>query len=170
VTTPACALVELFNRSATSVSLAGWSIQYTSATGTGTFGGSATLITELPVVTLQPGQYLLVQEAQGTGGTTALPAPDVIDPTPIALSVTGGKVVLVNTIAPLGCNGGLTPCSPAALASIVDLVGYDGANFFEGAVPPPSQHHRRAAPGRHHRHRPERSDYGQRLPTAPARP
>jgi hypothetical protein len=66
--------VELFNRGTTPVSLNGWSIQYASATGTGNFGASSTLITELPNVTLQPGQYFLVQQAGGTVGA-ALPAP-----------------------------------------------------------------------------------------------
>jgi len=117
------------------VSLAGWSVQYTSASGTGNFGGSSTLITELPAVSLAPGQYLLIRESQGAGGTTALPTPDVTDATPIAMSATGGKVALVNTTTPLGCNGGSTPCSPAALATIVDLVGYGAANFFEGTQP-----------------------------------
>jgi hypothetical protein len=44
-----------------------------------------------------------------------------------------GKVALVNSATGLGCNGGSTPCSAAQLAQIVDLVGYGGANFFEGA-------------------------------------
>ena len=128
--------IELFNRGATTVSLAGWSVQYASATGIGNFGATTTQITELPGVSLAPGQYLLIQEAQGTGGTTPLPAPDVTDASPIAMSATGGKVALVNTTTPLGCNGGSTPCSPAALATIVDLVGWDGANFFETAPAP----------------------------------
>src|SRR3990172_689481 len=54
--------VELFNRGTTTVSLTGWSIQYTSATGTGLFGSSTTLITPLSG-SLAPGQYLLIQEA-----------------------------------------------------------------------------------------------------------
>ena len=97
--------IELFNRGTTPVSLAGWSVQYASATGTGNFGSSATQLTELPSVTLAPGQYLLIQEAQGSGGTTALPAPDVTDATPIAMSGTGAKVALVTSTAGLGCNG-----------------------------------------------------------------
>ena len=48
--------VELFNRGTTPVSLSGWSIQYTSATGTGNLGSSASQLTPLPDVTLQPGQ------------------------------------------------------------------------------------------------------------------
>ncbi|MGB8981823.1 MAG: ExeM/NucH family extracellular endonuclease [Anaerolineales bacterium] len=125
--------VELFNRGTSPVSLAGWSVQYASATGTGNFGASATQLTELPAVSIGPGQYFLIQEAQGAGGTTPLPAPEVVDPTPINMSGTGGKVALVNTTASLGCNGGSTPCSTAQLAQIVDLVGWDGANFYESA-------------------------------------
>lgn len=127
--------VELFNRGSTTVSVAGWSVQYASATGTGNFGSSATQITELPSISLAPGQYLLVQEAQGAGGTTPLPTPDVVDSTPIAMGATGGKVALANTTTPLGCNGSSTPCSPAQLALLVDLVGFGNANFFEGLGP-----------------------------------
>lgn len=130
--------IELFNRGATAVSLTGWSLQYASATGTGNFGANSAMITELPNVTLAPGQYLLVQEAQGAGGTTDLPAPDFVDPTPIAMAATGGKVALVNSTTPLGCNGGSTPCSPAAVATIIDLVGYGNANFYEGSGPTPA--------------------------------
>ncbi len=128
--------IELFNRGTFSVSLAGWSVQYASATGTGNFGSSSTQLTELPSVSLAPGQYLLIQEAQGSGGTTALPTPDVTDSSPIPMSGTGGKVALVMSTASLGCNGGSTPCSPAQLALIKDLVGWDGANFYETAAAP----------------------------------
>lgn len=129
--------IELFNRGTTTVSLGGWSVQYTSATGAGNFGSSSTLFTPLAGV-LAPGQYLLIQEASNAPVGSPLPTPDVTDSTPIAMSATGGKVALVNTTTPLGCNGGSTPCSPAALATIVDLIGYDGANFFEGAGPAPT--------------------------------
>jgi hypothetical protein len=54
------------------------------------------------------------------------------------MSATGGKVALVHTATPLGCNGGSTPCPPDALAQIVDLVGYGNADFFEGAGPAPA--------------------------------
>jgi predicted extracellular nuclease len=127
--------IELFNRGSTTVSLSGWSLQYASATGTGNFGASSTQITDLSG-SLAPGQYLLVQEAQGAGGTTPLPTPDVTDTTPINMSGTGGKVALVNTTTSLGCNGGSTPCSTAQLAQIIDLVGWGSANFFEGTVGP----------------------------------
>src|SRR5688500_17329353 len=48
--------IELFNRGNTAVSLAGWSLQYASATGTGNFGANSGQLTELPDVTLNPGQ------------------------------------------------------------------------------------------------------------------
>jgi hypothetical protein len=51
------------------------------------------------------------------------------------MSATAGKVVLVSSSVGLGCNGGSTPCSPADLSLIVDLVGYGGADFFEGSGP-----------------------------------
>lgn len=130
--------VELFNRGATAVTVNGWSIQYTSATGTGLFASSPTAITELPNVTLQPGQYYLIQESSNAAVGTPLPTPDLVDTTPIPMGAGAGKLALVNTITPLNCNGSTTPCSPAALATIVDLVGYGNANFFEGAAPAPT--------------------------------
>jgi hypothetical protein len=130
--------VELFNAGSAAESLAGWSIQYASATGTGLFGSSTTLITPLPTIALAAGQYFLVQEAVGSGGTTALPTPDATDATPIAMSATAGKVALVSSTASLGCNGGSTACSAAQLALILDLVGYGGANFYEGAGAAPT--------------------------------
>ncbi len=127
--------VELFNRGTSTVSLAGWSIQYTSASGTGNFGSATNLITPLSG-SIAPGQYLLVQEAAGSNTFSPLPTPDVTDSTPINMSGAGGKVALANTTAPLGCNGGSTSCSAAQLAQIVDLVGWDGANFYEGSAAP----------------------------------
>ena len=65
--------IELFNRGTSTVSLAGWSVQYTSATGTGNFGCNYGLITPLSG-SLAPGQYLLVQEAAGSQ-SSASPCP-----------------------------------------------------------------------------------------------
>jgi predicted extracellular nuclease len=127
--------IEIFNRGAVPVSLAGHSLQYASATGTGNFGASATQLTELPDVTLLPGQYFLVQEASSSVGAP-LPTPDLVDTTPIAMAAGAGKVALVTGMASLGCNGGSTACSAAQLALIVDLVGYGSANFFEGTAAP----------------------------------
>jgi hypothetical protein len=112
------------------------SLQYASATGTGNLGGTATQLTELPGVTLEPGEYYLVQEAGGASGVP-LPTPDLVDATPIAMAAASGKVALATGQTSLGCNGGSAPCSGSQLARIVDLVGYGAANFFEGAGPAP---------------------------------
>src|SRR5215813_12366677 len=53
--------IELFNASASTVSLTGWSVQYASAAGT------TWQVTNLSG-SLPPGQYYLVQESQGAGG------------------------------------------------------------------------------------------------------
>src|SRR5690625_3709633 len=60
--------VELFNRGGSPVPLAGKSVQYASATGTGNFGANANQIVALPAVTLEPGQYLLLGLAGGSHG------------------------------------------------------------------------------------------------------
>lgn len=112
--------VELFNAGPASVSLSGWSVQYASATGT------TWAVTTLGSVTLQPGQYFLVQEAQGAGGTTALPTPDATGT--IAMSATNGKVALVSTTTALVGN------NPFGGATVVDLVGFGSTpNGFETA-------------------------------------
>jgi uncharacterized protein len=130
--------IELFNRGGASVSLDGWSLQYASATGTGNFGASSGQLTELPNVTLQPGQYYLVQQAAGAGNGAPLPTPDLVDSTPIAMAAVAGKVALAQGTTSLGCNGGSTACSTEQLARIIDLVGYGNANFFEGAGAAPT--------------------------------
>jgi predicted extracellular nuclease len=128
--------IEIFNRGTTSVSLAGKSLQYASATGTGNLGSTSTQLTELPSASILPGGYFLVQEAPGTGGTTPVPA-DFVDPTPVAMSGTAGKVALVNGTTSLGCNTAATCAANGGDTRIIDLVGYGGANYFEGAGPAP---------------------------------
>jgi hypothetical protein len=107
--------IELHNRGATAVSLAGWSVQYASATG------PAWLVTPL-AGTIQPGGFFLVQEAGGLTGL-GLPLADVTGT--IALGAASGKVALVSDSTPLaGC--------PAV---VVDLVGYGPlATCFEGTA------------------------------------
>ena len=122
--------VELFNRGTSTISISGWSIQYASATGTGNFGSNPVAVLSGSIA---PGQYYLVQLAGGTTGAV-LPTPDATGTA--NLSGTTGKVILVNNSTGLACNGGSTPCSPAHLAQIVDLVGFGTANFYEGAVAP----------------------------------
>jgi uncharacterized repeat protein (TIGR01451 family) len=112
--------IELFNRGTATVDLGGWSVQYTSAGGTGTWQ-----VTPL-AGSIQPGGYYLVQEAAGTGGSVGLPTPDATGT--IAMAAGAGKVALqVTTAAIMGnCPSGGT----------ADLVGYGAtATCFEGMGP-----------------------------------
>ena len=107
--------------------VSGWSVQYASANGT------SWQVTALPAVTLQPGQYLLVQEAAGTTLPNAplLPTPDATGTIPMAAG--SGKVALVTNTTALTC-GAAIPCLPNP--AIRDLVGYGAdATSFEGAGP-----------------------------------
>jgi predicted extracellular nuclease len=116
--------IELHNIGVVPVSLNGWSVQYTAATGT------AWQVTPLTNVTLQPGQYFLVAESFGANGLNPLPTPDVTGT--IAMSATAAKVALVNTTTALS---GSCPTG----ATIVDFVGYGAtASCFEGAAPAPA--------------------------------
>src|SRR5206468_863034 len=107
--------IEIFNPSSGSISVNGWSVQYASAAGT----GSWTNRTNLPNASIPAGGYFLVAEAFNTNGTLSLPTPDFTGS--ITMSATDGKVALVNTTIALS---GACPSS----ASIVDLVGYGAAN------------------------------------------
>ncbi len=120
--------MELFNRSNSPINLNGWSVQYASATG------SNWLVTPLTNVTLQPGQYYLIQYfSNGTIGS-ALPTPDLIAPQVTTtsgtfipnLSSTSGKLALVNVATALSA----VTCPTDS--TIVDFIGYGGsANCFE---------------------------------------
>src|SRR6185437_14753594 len=107
--------IELFNRGSSAVSLAGWSVQYASA------AGNTWQRTNLTAITLQPGQYYLVQEAVGaTPGPPPLPAPDATGT--IAMAAGSGKVALVTNITNLTCGPApAAPCLPNA--AIRDFVG-----------------------------------------------
>src|SRR2546427_13270650 len=61
--------IEIFNRGTSAVSVNGWSVQYAASAGT------TWQKTSLTDITLQPGQYYLVQEAPGAGGAQNLPQP-----------------------------------------------------------------------------------------------
>ncbi|MFT7721579.1 MAG: ExeM/NucH family extracellular endonuclease [Roseateles sp.] len=127
--------VELHNRSNSTVDLAGWSLQYTSATGTGALGASGNLVALSG--SLEPGQFYLIRLAGGSNGA-ALPTPDATGS--ISMAAASGKVALVRQTTSLGCNGGSSACSAGQLAQVEDLVGFGSANFFEGsgATPAPS--------------------------------
>jgi uncharacterized protein len=118
--------IEIFNADGVTVNLNGWSVQYASAAGT------TWQVTPLSG-SLAPGQYFLVQEAQGAGGTTNLPAPNATGN--IAMSATAGKVALVSSTVALsgGCPVG---------GALVDFAGYGtgsgGASCFEGTAAAPT--------------------------------
>jgi predicted extracellular nuclease len=113
--------IELFNRESFDVSVAGWTVQYTSSAGTS--WASTTLTGTIPA-----GGYYLVQEAAGSGGTVPLPTPDATGN--LAMAATSGKVALVSGPGPLT---GACPLSGA-----LDFVGYGGANCFEGTGAAPA--------------------------------
>ncbi|MBZ5494108.1 MAG: PxKF domain-containing protein [Acidobacteriia bacterium] len=118
--------IEIFNADGATVNLSGWSVQYSSAAGT------TWQVTALNG-SLAPGQYFLIQESQGAGGTTNLPTPNATGN--IAMSATAGKVALVSSTVALsgGCPVG---------GAIVDFVGYGtgtgGASCFEGTAAAPT--------------------------------
>lgn len=104
--------VEIHNRSNVDQSTAGYSIQYASATSTGTWSGKALL----PTATIPSGGYYLIQmSAVGTIGT-ALPTPDYLASPTIAMSASNGRVALVTDTFTLSA----CPTTP----NISDLVGY----------------------------------------------
>ncbi|HMM58017.1 MAG TPA: lamin tail domain-containing protein [Rudaea sp.] len=114
--------IELFNAGTSTVDLSTWSVQYNSSTGTGAWqktnlSGS-----------IAPGQYFLVKEADGSGGTVNLPTPDVTGT--ISMGAGGGRVILASTQttypaqSPSGC--------PADMSAIADLLGVSGASCVEG--------------------------------------
>ena len=80
--------IEIFNRGAGTVSIAGWSVQYGAATGT------TWQVTNLSG-SIAPGQYYLVQEGTGGAGTVGLPTPDATGT--INMAAGAGKVALVNS-------------------------------------------------------------------------
>ncbi|QLI81666.1 lamin tail domain-containing protein [Chitinibacter fontanus] len=114
--------IELFNAGDAAISVNGWSVQYASATGTSwqktNLSGD-----------VKPGQYLLVQQAAGLGGTQSLPSPDVQGS--LLLGATVGKVALVSSTSILNCG---TSCVSAA--GVEDFVGFGAtASQFEGKAP-----------------------------------
>src|SRR5262249_27574409 len=68
-----------------------------------------------------------IKQSQGTGGTVDLPTPDATG-TVLMGALSGKAAVVSNTTA-------LTGACPSG-AGITDMVGYDGANCFEGAATP----------------------------------
>jgi DNA/RNA endonuclease G (NUC1) len=122
--------IELINHGSAPVNLGGWSVQ--AWVDNPTLGLLGWFSTPLPSFTLQPGQYFLIQEAQGNGGTDNLPTPNAIGT--IAVSSGSTKVALVNNTTLLtGC-----PESDPGAFGIVDLVGYGTTtDCWEGSATAP---------------------------------
>ncbi|WP_188363054.1 MBG domain-containing protein, partial [Flavobacterium orientale] len=112
--------IELFNQSTTAISLDGWSVQHTSASGT---AWNVTNLTGL----IPAGGYYLVYQAGGSNGSP-LPSSDAVGTIPMGAA--SGKVALVNNTTPL--SGSI---SSGNGNGIIDFVGYGAANGYEGAGP-----------------------------------
>lgn len=113
--------IELYNPTSAPISVNGMSVQYRSSGGTTAASGVTALSGSVPA-----GGHYLVQEAAGTGGTTALPAPDV-----------SGTIAMSGSAFTVWLASGTTALSPAADGTavrdgIVDLVGVN-SNTFETA-------------------------------------
>lgn len=109
--------IELYNPTQTPIELSEMSVQYRSASGGGT--GFTNLSGTVP-----PNGHFLIQQAAGSGGTTALPAPDATGN--LSMSGSQGSVALVtgrDTVVP-------TP------ENTIDLVGYGAASLREGSPAP----------------------------------
>lgn len=115
--------IELYNNDDTAVSLSGWSVQYSSATGSGWTSNNTPLSGIIPAHS-----FFLVQESTVAGATSNLPTPDVTGT--IAMGATAGKVILCNTTT---VQTGTDPSG----ASVIDKVGYGTtANGFKGSPAP----------------------------------
>jgi hypothetical protein len=113
--------IELHNRGNAPVSLAGWSVQYASATGT--TWNKTDLAGSIPA-----GGFILVQQAGGTNGSP-MPTPDFTGTA--SMSTSAGKVALANIAT------ALTGSCPTA--DVVDMVGYGStASCFSGSGPTPA--------------------------------
>ncbi|MFG3295543.1 endonuclease/exonuclease/phosphatase family protein [Streptomyces sp. NPDC048179] len=118
--------VELGNAGSAAYDLAGYSVQYLPGSPSSSSQWQVTQLTG----SIAPGGRFLVAEAQGTGGTTALPTADATGS--IAMSATTGTIALVSGSTALTCK---TAADCAADSRIVDLVGYGTAVVREGSGP-----------------------------------
>ncbi|MFB6783819.1 lamin tail domain-containing protein [Streptomyces sp. NPDC056352] len=118
--------IELANAGAGDLDLSGYTVQYLSGNPGPTTKWQATRLTG---ALAGNGRYL-IQEAPGTGGTTALPTPDATGT--INMSGTTGTVALVKGTDLLTC---VTAEDCAADTRIKDLVGFGTAVVREGSGP-----------------------------------
>jgi hypothetical protein len=112
--------VELFNRSRSPLTVDGWTLQHTSANGSSWDRAYLN-------GTVQPGQYYLIQLAQGNSGSVSLPSPDASSG--MNISATSSKIVLVS-------NSALLSGSLPSGGQVIDFVGYGSTNTLEGNAAP----------------------------------
>jgi len=127
--------IELYNPTASPISVNGMSLQYRSAAGSGAPGASN--VFALPNKSVAPGGYFLVQAAAGTT-VTDKPLPVTPDAattgTTLALSGTGGQIFLANSATAIDPGTGTI-----ANASVIDFVGWGtSTTSYEGAVVAPA--------------------------------
>lgn len=117
--------VELFNRSAATVDITGWSLQYASVTGVGWDFNKQPL-----AGTIAPGEYYLISLA---GGATGAPLPTAnITGGLINMAAASGKIALVDNF------DALAGICPKYSVHLKDLVGYGSANCHEGSANAPA--------------------------------
>ncbi len=118
--------VELYNPTASDISLDGKSLQYRSATGTGAANGVAGLSGSVPA-----GEHFLVQTSTAGANGSALPTPDATT-TAVNMAAGSGTVWLANVTTGLTLATGSVTTNP----SVIDLVGFGTSNTFETAATP----------------------------------
>ena len=114
--------VELYNPGTSTVSLAGWSLQYRPATSTGAASGVVALSGSIA-----PAGYFLVQGGSNGSNGAPLPTPDVVGT--LNPSGSAGTIILTTTTSSLTLPVGSITGNP----SVVDLLGYGTSNTFETA-------------------------------------
>ncbi|KAB7789039.1 ExeM/NucH family extracellular endonuclease [Bifidobacterium leontopitheci] len=115
--------VELYNTTDKAVNLAGTSLQYRSASGTGAATAAANLTGSIPA----KGYFLVKAGSNGSNGAD-LPKADV-DATGLNASGTKGTLLLAATTDKLSPAAGDTTTN----ADIIDALGYGDTNTFEKA-------------------------------------
>ena len=120
--------VELYNPTDEPIDVDGWSVQYRSATGSGTF-------TTIPIEDhfVEPGGTLLVSGNANAANGAELPTPDVVSTVAFSGSA-GGTLALSRSTSALSGDRAAILASP----NLVDLVGYGTSTTFEGTGSTPA--------------------------------
>ena len=142
--------IELYNPTASAISVTGKSVQYRSATGTGAAWRTTTALTG----SVPAGGHYLIQEAAGTGGTDRR-CRRRTPPARITMGGTGGQVVARRH------HRGADPAAPAT-STRRDIIDFVGAATTAAPTRRAElsanleQHHVRRAQRDRHRHRQQR--------------